>query len=642
MTLNSAPARAILLSLVPLAAFADINNGLVLQTNNALNLDTGAKVAAGSGDLLWTGNSLVPQGNATAIALGALGITAYNGLTEASLQGSRSAANSAAISSSNLPATEVVAVFTNGGHTAKVYVSTNSGGSLAVLFTTYTSPASNRPVVTSVLNNSSQNPDGFPNSGIAPSSIFLIIGTGLADLKDPVLQSTADPGLPATLNGASITVTAGAVVLHPAIYYTSPKQLAAVMPANAPPGAANLTVTYNGTTSAPFQIHIVPSAVGINRYDGNVGVATDAITGALISFTNPAKPGEILVLWTTGLGSNPSDSDTVFSTSPHRIDVPVRIYLGPVEATILYAGSAGYPGVNQVNFTIPGNVQVGCYVTLAAVVGTLLNDVVTLPISSDGGPCVDPSTGLNGIQISGGSGLTIRGGSVGIQHIDTPDRNGNRAVSNVASGGFAKYSGLYPSSVSSLTPGSCLIRYPVPQTGSVTLLDAGSVKLNGPDGLNATLAPTLGGLYAALSGTDIPQSGGTYTFAGLGGKDVGAFTAALSLSPLLKWTNPTAAANINRSQPLHLTWTGGNPGSYVYIVGASGSGGARERIFECVSVADSGQFDVPAYILSAMPSGVGSVELDNGIFTPFSATGLDIASVGASITYSVSSTFSSN
>ena len=639
MRLNSGSASALLLLLFPLGAFADVTNGLVLQTNNALNLDTGSKVAAGAGDLLWTGSSLVPQGKATAVTLGALGISAYRDLTEAALNGSKSAATSAPIPSSSLPATEVVAVFTNGGHTAKVYISTDSGGSLSVLFTTYTSAASNGPVVTSVLNNSSYNPDGFPNSGIAPSSIFAIVGTGLADANDPVLQSSADPGLPSTLNGASIAITAGAVILHPAIYYTSPKQIAAVMPANAPIGAANLTVTYNGTTSAPFQIHIVSSAVGINRYDGNVGVATDSITNALISFTSPAKPGEILTLWTTGLGSDPSDSDTIFSSSPHRVDVPLHIYIGPVEATVLYAGSAGYPGVNQINLTIPDNAQVGCYVTLAAVVGTLMNDVVTLPISNGGGPCVDPSTGLNGVQISGGSGLTIRGGTVGIQHIDTPDKNGNRTVSNVGSGGFAKYSGLYPSSVASLTPGSCIIQYPVAQTGSVTLLDAGSVKLTGPNGLNATLAPTLGGLYAALSATDIPPSGGTFTFTGLGGRDVGTFTATLTVAPLLNWTNPGAAANIDRSQPLHLTWTGGNPGSYVYIVGASGSGGARERIFDCVALADSGEFDVPAYILSAMPAGAGSVELDNGIFTPFSADGLDIASAGASITYSVSSMF---
>ena len=114
------------------------------------------------------------------------------------------------------------------------------------------------------------------------------------------------------------------------------------------------------------------------------------------------------------------------------------MYIGPVEATVLYAGSAGYPGVNQINLTIPDKAQVGCYVTLAAVVGTLMNDVVTLPISKDGGPCVEASSGLNGVQISGGSGITIRGGTVGIQQANTLDKNGNRIVSNVAERRFRK------------------------------------------------------------------------------------------------------------------------------------------------------------------------------------------------------------
>ena len=43
MKLNSASANALLLLLVPLAALADVTNGLVLQTNNALNLGHGVQ-----------------------------------------------------------------------------------------------------------------------------------------------------------------------------------------------------------------------------------------------------------------------------------------------------------------------------------------------------------------------------------------------------------------------------------------------------------------------------------------------------------------------------------------------------------------------------------------------------------------------
>jgi hypothetical protein len=50
------------------------------------------------------------------------------------------------------------------------------------------------PNVTQVLNNSSGIIPGLPNSGVAPSSIIVIQGTGLANPGTAVLQSSAGPG----------------------------------------------------------------------------------------------------------------------------------------------------------------------------------------------------------------------------------------------------------------------------------------------------------------------------------------------------------------------------------------------------------------------------------------------------------------
>ena len=119
-----------------------------------------------------------------------------------------------------------------------------------------------------------------------------------------------------TLNGASITVVVGGVTTLPALYYTSPGQLAAVLPAATPIGTGTLTVTYKGVTSSPATIQVVPSAIGINTYNGS-GVATDATTGALLTYINSGSPGQNIVLWTTGLGVNSADSDTTFTSTPH-------------------------------------------------------------------------------------------------------------------------------------------------------------------------------------------------------------------------------------------------------------------------------------------------------------------------------------
>lgn len=108
-----------------------------------------------------------------------------------------------------------------------------------------------------------------------------------------------------SLNGASIAVTVNGVTVHPALYYTSGGQLAAVLPASTPIGDGTLTVTYNGKTGAPFPIHVVAAALGINTYGGDVGVASDAITGAVLTYANSGSPNEIITLWATGLGADP-------------------------------------------------------------------------------------------------------------------------------------------------------------------------------------------------------------------------------------------------------------------------------------------------------------------------------------------------
>src|SRR5262249_54207249 len=154
-----------------------------------------------------------------------------------------------------------------------------------------------------------------------------------------------------------------------------------------------LTVSYNGNTSLPAPIQVVASAVGINIYNVNTGVATDALSGALLTFTNSGSPGQIITLWTTGLGADPNDSDTTFTTTPSSINTPLRIYIGGVQAAISYQGASGFPGVNQINVTIPQTVPSGCWVSLVAVTGNVVSNSATLPINNGGGACVDALTG---------------------------------------------------------------------------------------------------------------------------------------------------------------------------------------------------------------------------------------------------------
>jgi uncharacterized protein (TIGR03437 family) len=511
------------------------------------------------------------------------------------------------------------------------------------------------PAITQILNNSSGTPPGLPNYGIAPSSIFIVVGTGLADPGTPALQDTTAPGgLPLTLNGASITVVVNGVTTHPALYYTSPSQLAAVLPAATPVGTGTLTVTYNGATSNSAVLQVVASAVGFNhfnqtpvplgKYNANldIGVATDNSTGKLLTFTNSGTPLENIVLWATGLGADPADSDTAYSTTPHAVSTPLQIYFGGVLATILYQGSAGYPGVNQINITIPASVITGCYVPLVAVTGTVISNVVMFPVYAGGGPCVEQSQGtqLTGTQILQDTQDTLKGGTLNLGLSSGP----NGASVN-ASAAFEKISGLLAAGTGRggvISPGGCAVG-PIVAGGplSISGLDTGAITLTGPPALSLTLGSQgiKGAFGANLPGTAIPSSGGIFTFKGAGGTDVGSFTSTVTFTnPILTWTNKSTAATVDRTQPLTFTWVGGNPGTYVVLGGSSTAAGVTVA-FTCRAAVDPGQFTVPSYILLGMPIGAGSTTIQHLVVSTFSATGLDTTLTTGSIEYRGATTF---
>ena len=618
----------------PICVRADLNQTNVLTPGDTINLDTGVAGTSG-GDIQWTSSGITPQGSATALHIYSSWPLAYFDTISIILVSGLPGYSKATIPPAQLKVGDVFGVHTNGAHWAKVIVTTATPASLTVQFTTFGVAAgagsgnAGPPTIKAVVNNSSGIPAGLPNSGIAPSSIFVVVGSGLADAGLPVLQDST-VGLPLSLNGASISVTVGGVTTHPAIYYTSPNQIAAVLPATTPVGTGTLTVTYKGVASTATSILIVPAALGINTYYTNSGVATDAITGALLTYTNSGTPGQNIVLWTTGLGADPADSDSMYAPTPHAVNTPLQIYVGGIPATVLYQGSAGYPGVNQINVTIPASAPNGCWIALAAVAGGLLSNIATLPINSGGGACFDPVNNLYGDQIAPPSQHTLRTGLVSL----VQSTNSKDAVSTSTAAAFESYTGVF-GPINSVSPGGCTVQAltTTPSFGAITGLDPGTIKLSGTGGVALALAnqPGIkGAFYGALPDGAISQSGGTFTFTGSGGTDVASFTSVLTFTnPLLNWTNRNAVGSIDRSRAFTVTWTGGNPGSFVVISGSSTSARTAPNLpvtvgFTCLANVADAQFTVPQYILSALPPGSGSVGVQNDIYLPLQASGIDI------------------
>lgn len=618
--------------LLPAAAFADISGTTTLSSGATFNLDSGTTVTSG-GDIKWTGTSITFVGSAKGgVVPGFTGSANYELVSQQILQQLGALASASPIPSASLPVGAIFAVSTNGGNAAKLLVTSNSGGSLGVQYTTYGATGGGGgptgPTITQIQNNYSYILPGFPNYGIAPGTLFIIKGSGMSDPGTAVLQSSASPGIPATLNGASIAVTVNGTTTHPGIYYAIPAQIAAVLPSGTPAGTGTITVTYNGTTSAPATITVVQSALGLDTYYGGgtgLGVATNPVTGTLYNYNNSAKPGETIVLWGSGLGADTADSDTVYTTTPHAVSVPLQIYIGGVLATIGYQGSSGYPGVNQINVTIPGSVPPGCAVAVVAVSGSVVSNTVTLPVKAGGGTCSDPALGIDGNQI-----LTLGGKtSYNTGIVDILQQVSGGQTTNIAGASFLSSQGAQQASGYGLVSiGNCIVNQNLTGAGSIyttTALDPGTITVTGPAG-SATLTtiPQTPGLYfAQLSSSFIPAGGGTFTYSGSGGKDVGAFTTSIAYTSPLNWTNEGSITAVNRAQGQQVTWSGGATNSYVIISGSSSAGGVSGA-FTCYAPVSAGQFTVPSYVLLALPAGSGSLSLENST-TPnfFTASGLD-------------------
>lgn len=157
---------------------------------------------------------------------------------------------------------------------------------------------------------------------------------------------------------------------------------------------------------------------------------------------------------------------------------------------------------------------------------------------------------------------------------------------------------------------------PVQYGGALKYLSAGTVSLQGPEGTYALTSAT-GGLTpdsATLPKGAIPANGGTFVFTGSGG-DVGPFSVTVTLAPLMSWTNSADAKTVTRSQGLQINWSGGQPSSYIQIIGQSVSSATSTvyATFQCWVPQSALTFTVPAYVLSALPAGKGNVQVENSL-----------------------------
>ena len=257
------------------------------------------------------------------------------------------------------------------------------------VFVTVTLPGEQTPPSPPPILSSIQNSASYSNS-IAQGSIFVVTGAALGPTQ--LTQAPAN-SLPLQLAGTSVQVVMGGAIVACPIAYTSATQIAAVLPSTTALGPGTLTVTFNGQTSYPVQINVVSHGVGIYTVASS-GIGSGIITGldyVTKTMAQPAKVGETVIAWATGLGPI-AGNDAVVAPSP--LFTNVEVLVGNQPATVVAAGRSGCcAGLDQIAFTVP-SAPLGCYVPVSIRVaggpvnaGGSVSNFVTLPLSQNGEPC---------------------------------------------------------------------------------------------------------------------------------------------------------------------------------------------------------------------------------------------------------------
>jgi uncharacterized protein (TIGR03437 family) len=511
-----------------------------------------------------------------------------------------------------------------------------------------------QPIVSTFENNYSFISPGLPNYAIAQGSIFDIFGTNLGAGPTPL----ATPPLPTMLTTVSGVAVVNGVTTLLIFYYVSPTQIAVILPSATPVGTGIVALTVDGKTSVNYPITVAQSAFGILTVNGagNGPAAAFDVHSNYLSYTNAANPGDIITLWGTGAGPVTGD-ETEPQTPQNLSNIPIEVDIGGIAAAVQYHGRSIYPGLDQINVSVPANVPTGCYVSVVVRSGSIASNFATIPVAASGRTCSDVITGLSAGTIQSLYGkIVFNTASISLGETVTTTAAGITTADN-ATATFVAYT---PAQFSTLAPGqtasigSCSVYTfggntitpaGLPQGRS---LDAGpSIIVTGGQG-SQTLTDQSGVYQGA--GTKlpvfIPASGGTFTFSnGGGGNDIGAFDAQVTLTAPLTWTNQSSAGAISRAQGVTVQWSGGGPNSFVQISGNSTTTYENQPVgafFNCVAPLSAGQFTVPATVLGALPPSSNGATLTVANYTypaTFTAIGLDLGLINAYVAHTSAVTY---
>lgn len=215
---------------------------------------------------------------------------------------------------------------------------------------------------------------------LAPGGISTLFG-----------ENFANPGVEAVAGSLPLpTVLAGIRVLVngvPApLFYVSATQINFQNPFESPLLEADILVERDGLLSNAFEASVDPDVPRFFTFSLN-GQSEPVVThadGNIVTPASPAKPGEVLIAYLTGVGSllNPPATGAPAAGDPLTTTAVLpTVVVNGVEVVADFSGwSPGYVGLIQVNFAMPPNLPAGARVPIQIRYGPVTTQSMTIAV----------------------------------------------------------------------------------------------------------------------------------------------------------------------------------------------------------------------------------------------------------------------
>ena len=239
-------------------------------------------------------------------------------------------------------------------------------------------PAQTVPAPTVNFNGTINNRNPQVGGPLAPGTISEIYGTGLSSEG---FGTPSQIPLPITFQDTSVLVAG----MSAPLYFVSDGQLDAQLPAELLPNATyTLVVLNHNAISVPQLVTVTDVSPGVAANGDQTTIAQHA-NFAYVTTANPAKPGEVVIIYLTGLGAtNPAvkSGDAAPGVEPlARVVNPVTVTVDGETTSVPFAGQTpGAVGLYQIDFTVPADARSGNLNVVVMQDGVAAN-TSTIPVS---------------------------------------------------------------------------------------------------------------------------------------------------------------------------------------------------------------------------------------------------------------------